>query len=79
MQRVARAIAFDAVDPSRITVRTLVMTGSEDLLFPPEKGRALAEELPNAEFVQVSGAAHAVHVETADALVDAVLRFLEGR
>ncbi len=71
-------VAFDAVNPSRITTRTLVMTGSEDLLFPPEEGRALAEELPNAEFVLIPGAAHSVFLEAPDAFVNAVTRFSGG-
>ncbi len=79
MQRVAQAIAFDAVDPSRIGAKTLVMTGSDDLLFPSEEGRALTEELPNAEFLLVPRTAHSIHMEDADAFVDAVLQFLEGR
>jgi pimeloyl-ACP methyl ester carboxylesterase len=79
-RRQVEAVArFVAVDPSRIRAKTLVMTGSEDLPFPPEEGGALAEEVPNAEFLLVPGTAHSIHMEAADAFVDAVLRFLEGR
>lgn len=55
------------------------MTGSEDLLFPPEEGQALAEELTDAEFLLVPGTAHSIHMEAADVFVDAVLQFLKGR
>jgi len=78
-RQVEAVVRFDPVDPSRIGAKTLVMTGSEDLLFPPEQGRILAEELPDAEFLQVPGAAHAIHVEAPDAFVGAVLRFLDSR
>jgi len=39
----------------------------------------LAEELPNAEFLLVPGAAHSIHMEAPDVFVDLVLQFLEGR
>jgi pimeloyl-ACP methyl ester carboxylesterase len=79
-RRQVEAVArFVAVDPSQISAKTLVMTGSEDLLFPPEEGRVLAEELPYADFLLVPGTAHSIHMESTDAFVNAVLRFLEGR
>lgn len=55
------------------------MAGSEDLLFPPDKGQALAAKLLNAEFLLLPGTAHSIHMEDPDAFADAVLQFLEGR
>ena len=57
----------------------MVMAGSEDLLFPPDKGQALAAKLLNAEFLLLPGTAHSIHMEDPDAFADAVLQFLEGR
>jgi pimeloyl-ACP methyl ester carboxylesterase len=41
-----------------ISVPTLVMHGSEDPLFHPAHGEALAREIPNARFVLLQGAGH---------------------
>ncbi|MFC2106357.1 alpha/beta fold hydrolase [Candidatus Bipolaricaulota bacterium] len=77
-RQVESVAGFVGLDASRIRAKTLTMTGSEDLLFPPEQGRALAGELPNAEFQLISNAAHSIHMEAPAAFVDAVLQFLEG-
>lgn len=63
---------------SRIRARTLVMTGSEDVFFPPEAGQALAEEIPDARFLLMPGVAHSIHMEAPERFVDAVVRFLES-
>ncbi len=42
-----------------IRVPALVLTGSEDLVTPPDQGRALAERLPQGRFVELPGLAHA--------------------
>jgi len=55
------------------------MTGEDNILFPPEEGRALARRLPDAEFLLVAGAAHSVHMEFPVPFVGAVVRFLSGR
>jgi 3-oxoadipate enol-lactonase len=78
-QKQVDAVArFAGVDPSRIVARTLVMTGEDDVLFPPEEGRSLAMRLPDAEFLLVPSAAHSVHMESPVPFVDAVVRFLSG-
>ncbi len=77
-RQVESVAEFVGVNASRIKAKTLVMTGSEDLLFPSQQGHALAEELPNAEFLLVPDAAHSIHMEVPGAFVDAVLQFLEG-
>jgi len=61
-----------------IRARTLVMTGSEDALFPPEVGQALTEEIPDARFLLMPGVAHSMHMEAPERFVDAVGRFLRS-
>ena len=49
-----------------ITAPTLVLTGELDQETPPSYGRALAEHLPVARFVEVAGAGHLLQVEAPD-------------
>ena len=51
-----------------IRAPTLVLTGQLDRETPPRYGRALAEGVPAAQFVEIEGAGHLLHVEAADAV-----------
>lgn len=77
-RQVEAVVAFDGVDASRIAAPTLVVTGSEDRLFPPQVGRALAEQLRDGTFLVVPDAAHSIHMEAPGPFVDAVVAFLKG-
>ncbi len=46
----------------------LIITGTEDVLIPPQNALYLAKHLPNSELVQIPGAGHALHVECRDLL-----------
>ncbi len=46
-------------DAARIAQRTLVVTGPRDALTPAAAGEWLAQHLPDARYVSISGAAHA--------------------
>ncbi len=60
---------FDACDRlGKLDAPTLVVTGTEDLLVPPENARILADRLPNATLVTMEGAGHALHAECRDEL-----------
>ena len=61
----------------RIAVPTLVVWGAHDGIVTPRYGRAYADLIPGARFVEIAGAAHAPHLEKPDAFVDAVAAFLE--
>ena len=63
----ARAI-LDADDSLRerlgeVRVPTLVVSGSQDILTPTADGEELAEHIPGAELMIISGAAHGFPVE----------------
>lgn len=41
-----------------IEASTLVMTGTDDMLIPPENSRILAERIPGAKLVEYEGKGH---------------------
>jgi 3-oxoadipate enol-lactonase len=55
-----------------VTAPTLVISGAEDVATPPAMGRALADGIPGAEFVELAGAAHLGNVERPDAVTDLI-------
>jgi len=61
-----------------ISAPTLVLTGDEDILIPPDNARILAERIPDARLRVIEGGAHQFVVEKADAFNAAVLAFLNG-
>jgi pimeloyl-ACP methyl ester carboxylesterase len=68
--------AFDrSSDISTITLPTLVITGSEDLLFPPETADMLVQLLPTARLETIRNAAHSIHSEQPDAFCRAIITF----
>ncbi|MBJ7473009.1 MAG: alpha/beta hydrolase [Solirubrobacteraceae bacterium] len=69
-------------DPDRLTaiqVPTLVVTGAEDLVDFREGGRLLARLLPDAELVELPGAAHLLPLEQPEALEHLVAGALGAR
>lgn len=76
-QRAQAVAAFDAADRVKgITAPTLVITGKQDILVPPENSRMLAERIPDAELVEVDQAGHIFFCEQPDATNAALLSFL---
>lgn len=61
---------------SSITRQTLVLTSSEDLLFPPGHDASGLAALPNATVQVVPGQAHSLPMESPKVFCDHVLRFL---
>jgi pimeloyl-ACP methyl ester carboxylesterase len=58
-----------------IAVPTLVVHGRQDPMFPPEHGRALAAEIPDAELLILDGMGHEHFPPTTwDLVVPAILR-----
>jgi pimeloyl-ACP methyl ester carboxylesterase len=70
----------EPLDVRRITAPTLVMHGSEDPLFPPAHGRALADAIPGATWLELPGMGHEVPPpDTWDLVVPALLRHTADR
>ena len=61
---------------SRIDVPTLVMVGNQDILTPRGDAEELAERIPTAELVVISGAAHGFMIEHATTFNRILLEFL---
>ena len=61
---------------STITAPTLVMVGNQDILTPRGDSEELAERIPGAELVVISGAAHGFMVEHASTFNRILLDFL---
>jgi pimeloyl-ACP methyl ester carboxylesterase len=54
----------------------LIAWGERDRTIPIEHGRAAHAAVPHSRFVLLPGAAHFPHIETPDALADALLEFI---
>ena len=59
-----------------LTMPALVLAGAEDAVSPPDIQRELAEGLPDATLVLVTGAGHFAPLEAPDACADAVRDWL---
>jgi pimeloyl-[acyl-carrier protein] methyl ester esterase len=62
----------------KILQPTLVLSGQNDRVTPPEAGRWMAEALPNARHVQVARAGHASLLSHVDEVAAAMQAFLGG-
>jgi pimeloyl-ACP methyl ester carboxylesterase len=63
----------------QIKVPTLVITGKEDGLVPPENSIALSQRIPNADLVILSNASHLFNIELPEATVATVREFIQRR
>jgi pimeloyl-ACP methyl ester carboxylesterase len=58
---------------SLITVRTLMINGTADPMFPLAHGEALAEEIPRASLLTLEGAGHGVDRADWEPIAGAIL------
>ena len=65
-------------DFARVTCPTLVATGRNDFIWPPEVGQALANRLPNAVFEVVENAAHFPPLQQGELFSRRMLQFLRA-
>jgi len=61
---------------ARITVRTLVMVGEEDVAQPPAEAERLCAAIAGARLVRIPGAGHSVTVEQPDRVTETLVDFL---
>lgn len=72
-------LRHDTVDRlSGLTVPTLIMTGDDDPLVPPENSYILQESIPDAELMVFPGGRHCVMIEEADEYNTKVIDFFKG-
>jgi len=68
---------FDAVDRiHRIKNETLILSGGQDILIPPQESRELLNIGGKTTFRIIADAAHSVHAEHPGEFADAVIKFL---
>ena len=63
----------------QIDVPTLVLHGTEDPLFPPDHGKALAREIPGARLVLLEGAGHELPKPVWDVAIPQILAISRPR
>ncbi|MCJ7524857.1 MAG: alpha/beta hydrolase [Candidatus Aminicenantes bacterium] len=62
----------------QIKAATLLLTGTEDVLTPPQNSYMLAEKLPKARLVTFENAGHGVFYQYPERFAQTVIGFLEG-
>jgi pimeloyl-ACP methyl ester carboxylesterase len=73
-----------ATDPTlsgrlpKMAIPVLVISGESDRIVSPEYGRAFAAAIPGSRFELLRGTGHLPQIETPQALLDAVRRFMAG-
>ena len=69
------AVTHDESEAARLTMPVLCLVGDQDPLFPPSSVRALADLLPDARVVEISGCGHSPYFEDPAAWNAAVGQF----
>lgn len=64
-------------DVATVTVPTLVITGSKDMLIPPEATKPLAEGIAGAHYEVIEGAGHLSNLEARQQFNDLLRVHLE--
>lgn len=62
-----------------ITVPTLVLSGEQDGVTPPEVGQSVADGIPGATYVTVFDASHLAPIEQPDQVGQAMMNFVKER
>ena len=62
-----------------IRVPTLVVVGGADWICPPSQSRLIAAAIPGAEYLEIAGANHPVHIEASDQVLPAIRDFIARR
>lgn len=69
---------FDSYDRlPQITAPTLVLTGTDDVLIPPDNSKIIAERIPEARLVDFTEAGHLFFIEKADEVNQVLLNFFQ--
>lgn len=62
-----------------ITVPSLVVAGGRDGFTPPDRSRAMAAAIPNAELLEIPNASHTAPIERPDLIDEAIRDFVSRR
>ena len=61
-----------------LAVPALVIVGEDDELTKPQEMQAIAEEIPQSEFVSVANAGHMAPLEQPAIVNEAIIRYLDS-
>jgi pimeloyl-ACP methyl ester carboxylesterase len=61
-----------------LSIPTLILTGSDDVIISPRKGKQLQQQIPNAHLVNIFGAGHYLQVEKPTKVAQEIQGFLLG-
>lgn len=79
LRQINAVYAFDAYDRlPQITAPTLIVTGADDVLIPPENSKLLAERIPRAQLIEFPQAGHLFFIEKAGEVNRAVQEFFSN-
>jgi pimeloyl-ACP methyl ester carboxylesterase len=62
---------------AKVACPALMILGSRDLMAPPRSAKPLAEKLGNLRSVTIEGSGHDLMIEQPDAVLDALISFIE--
>jgi pimeloyl-ACP methyl ester carboxylesterase len=72
------AATFDTeAQVAQIKAPTLVITGDEDILVPPDNSHSLAKQIAGARLVIIKGGSHMFFIEQAERFNSAVIDFID--
>jgi pimeloyl-ACP methyl ester carboxylesterase len=60
--------------PNQIRVPTLVMHGSQDVILPPDHGKALAAVIPHSQYLPIEGMGHVINQYFYDVILTALVQ-----
>jgi len=79
MRQLSAIMNFNSYDRlPEITTPTLIITGDQDILIPPENSEILAGAISKANLVLLKGCGHGFPTQAPDLLFDYIRQFLES-
>jgi len=78
IKTIEASVAHDRAAPlEEIRVPTLVITGTEDQVYPPAMARDIARRIPGAQLLEIEGAGHMSNLEQPERFNQAVFEFID--
>ena len=78
IKTIEASVAHDRAAPlEEIRVPTLVITGTEDQVYPPAMARDIARRVRGAQLVEIEGAGHLSNLEQPERFNQAVFEFID--
>ncbi len=79
VKQVLALVDYDCTEGlSKITAKTMVIIGDQDILFYPEESQRLAQDISDATLCLLQDSAHAIHIEQPLKFSESVIKFLKS-